>query len=263
MDLQLSNSVAVVTGGTSGIGLATAQILLKEGARVAICGRDADRLTRADAELNRLAPGRVLARKCDVLDANALNSFALEMEAWGGGRVDLLVTNAGQGRVSTFESTTDDEWREEFELKLFGQIFPVRAFRHLLERSDAPAIVGVNSLLSLQPEPHMVCTAAARAGVQNLLKSLAIEFAPRIRVNTILLGLVNSAQWQRRYEMRTELSQSREEWFANLAREKHIPLGRLGNPEDAARAIVFLGSRAASYVTGASLEISGGVSRHI
>ncbi len=99
--------------------------------------------------------------------------------------------------------------------------------------------------------------------MQCLLKSLAIEFAPRIRVNTIVLGLVDSAQWQRRYEARAESSQSREEWFANLACEKHIPLGRLGNPEEVARAIAFLGSRAAAYVTGASLEISGGLSRHI
>ncbi len=143
----------------------------------------------------------------------------------GGGRIDILVTNAGQGRVSTFESTTDNEWREEFELKLFSQILPIRTFRHLLKQSDAPAIVAVNSLLSLQPEPHMVCTAAARAGVQNLLKSLATEFAPQIRVNTILLGLVDSAQWQRRYEAREDLSQSREKWFANQARQKHIPLG--------------------------------------
>jgi NAD(P)-dependent dehydrogenase (short-subunit alcohol dehydrogenase family) len=263
MDLQLSNSIAVITGGTSGIGLASAQILLKEGARVAICGRDSNKLAQAKAGLDHLSPGRVLARECDVLDADAVKSFADEIGEWSGGRVDLLVTNAGQGRVSTFDSTTNDEWREEFELKLFSQILPIRAFRHLLERSEAPAIVGVNSLLSLQPEPHMVCTSAARAGVQNLLKSLANEFAPRIRVNTILFGLVDSAQWQRRYDARTELSQSREEWFANLARQKHIPLGRLCKPDEAARAIVYLGSPAASYITGASLEVSGGLSRHI
>ena len=109
----------------------------------------------------------------------------------------------------------------------------------------------------------MVCTSAARAGVQNLLKSLATEFAPRIRVNSILLGLVDSGQWQRRFEARTDKAQTREQWFAALAREKHIPLGRLGAPEEPARAIVFLGSPAASYITGASLEVSGGVSRHI
>jgi NAD(P)-dependent dehydrogenase (short-subunit alcohol dehydrogenase family) len=115
----------------------------------------------------------------------------------------------------------------------------------------------------MQPEPHMVCTSAARAGVQNLLKSLATEFAPRIRVNSVLLGLVDSGQWQRRFEARKDPSQSRADWMRELAGEKHIPLGRLGDPEEPARAIVFLGSPAASYITGASLEISGGVSRSI
>ena len=109
----------------------------------------------------------------------------------------------------------------------------------------------------------MVCTSAARAGVQSLLKSLATEFAPRIRVNSILLGLVDSGQWQRRYEAREDPSQTRDAWFGALAAKKGIPLGRLGQPEEPARAILFLGSPAASYVTGASLEVSGGVSRHI
>ena len=109
----------------------------------------------------------------------------------------------------------------------------------------------------------MVATSAARAGVQNLAKSLAGEFAPHIRVNSILLGLVDSGQWQRRFDAREDTSVTREKWFGDLARKKGIPLGRLGQSDEAARAILFLGSPAASYITGASLEVSGGVSRHI
>ena len=176
MDLGLSDSIAVVTGGSSGIGLATARLLLADGARVAICGRDADRLVAA------------------------------------------------------------------------------------VERLGTP---NTDALLAMQPEPHMVCTSAARAGGANLLKSLAAEFAPRIRVNSVLLGLIDSGQWQRRFEARTDKSQSRTQWMSELAADKKIPLGRLGDPDEPARAIVFLGSRAASYITGASLEISGGVSRSI
>jgi NAD(P)-dependent dehydrogenase (short-subunit alcohol dehydrogenase family) len=263
VDLSLKNTIAVVTGGSSGIGLATASLLLADGARVAICGRDPARLEAAKARLTAHSPNAVLAERCDVLDADAVQAFARKVEDWSGGRVDLLVNNAGQGRVSTFAGTTDAQWREELELKFFSQIFPIRAFRRLLDASEAPAVVAVNSLLSLQPEPHMVCTSAARAGVQNLLKSLATEFAPRIRVNSVLLGLIDSGQWQRRFEQRPDKTQTRESWFEALAREKHIPLGRLGTPEEAARSIVFLGSRGASYITGASLEISGGVSRFI
>jgi NAD(P)-dependent dehydrogenase (short-subunit alcohol dehydrogenase family) len=263
VDLGLSNRVAVVTGGSSGIGLATAQLLLADGARVAICGRNVERLAAAKAQLKAPNPDALLTEACDVLDAGAVASFADKVSQWSSGRVDLLVNNAGQGRVSKFSDTSDTQWREELELKFFSQILPIRAFRPLLEKSDAPAIVGVNSLLSLQPEPHMVCTSAARAGVQNLLKSLAAEFAPQIRVNTVLLGLVDSGQWQRRFDARPDKNQSRADWYASLARDKEIPLARLGIPDEPARAIVFLGSPAASYITGASLEISGGVSRHI
>jgi NAD(P)-dependent dehydrogenase (short-subunit alcohol dehydrogenase family) len=263
VDLGLSGSVAVVTGGSSGIGLATAKVLIAEGARVAICGRDSARLATAKSQLDGDKAHACLAECCDVLDAEAVNALATKVADWSDGRLDLLVNNAGQARVSNFSNTTDAQWREELELKFFSQILPIRAFRPLLERSQSGAIVAVNSLLSLQPEPHMVCTSAARAGVQNLLKSLAVEFAPGIRVNAILIGLVDSGQWQRRFEARADKHQSRDDWFGALAREKQIPLGRLGRPDEAARAIVFLGSPAASYITGSSIEISGGVSRHI
>ena len=109
----------------------------------------------------------------------------------------------------------------------------------------------------------MVCTSAARAGVQNLLKSLSVEFAPKLRVNSVLLGLIESGQWERRFEARADKAQSRDAWLAELAKSKHIPLGRLGKPQEVARAIVFLASPVAAYVTGAALEISGGVSRFI
>jgi NAD(P)-dependent dehydrogenase (short-subunit alcohol dehydrogenase family) len=263
VDLNLANSITVVTGGSSGIGLATAKQLLMEGARVAICGRSPERLARARSVLDDAKPGALLAETCDVCDADAVAAFARKVSEWSGGRVDLLVNNAGQGRVSTFANTSDTQWREELDLKFFSQILPIRAFRGMLEAAPSPAIVAVNSLLSLQPELHMVCTSAARAGVQNMLKSLAGEFAPRIRVNSILLGLVDSGQWQRRFEARADQTQTRAHWYAALTQDKHIPLGRLGTPDEPARAIVFLGSPAASYITGASLEISGGVSRFI
>jgi len=261
MDLGLQDKVAVVTGGTSGIGLATARLFLAEGAAVAICGRDEARLAAARASLSGNA-NRLLAVQCDVLDKSAVGRFASAVEQWTG-RCDILVNNAGQARMSTFADTTDEAWHEELELKFFSQIFPVRAFKPLLDKSDSAAILAVNSLLAYQPEPYMVATSAARAGAQSLVKSLAREFAPRIRVNAVMLGLIDSGQWERRFVARKDPAQTREEWFTDIARTRHIPLERLGTSDEVARAIVFLCSPAAGFITGAQLEISGGTSRHI
>jgi NAD(P)-dependent dehydrogenase (short-subunit alcohol dehydrogenase family) len=263
MDLGLHGKVAVVTGGTSGIGLATARLFLAEGAVVAICSRDEARLAAAKASLlGNAAHKDLLAVRCDVLDKDDVARFAQAVREWKG-RCDILVNNAGQARMSTFADTTDDAWRDELELKFFSQIYPVRAFKPMLDMSEAPAILAVNSLLAYQPEPYMVATAAARAGAQNLVKSLAHEFAPHIRVNSVLLGLIDSGQWERRFAARQDQSQTRAAWLSEIARSRHIPLERLGEPDEVARAIAFLCSPAAGFITGAQLEISGGVSRHM
>jgi NAD(P)-dependent dehydrogenase (short-subunit alcohol dehydrogenase family) len=149
-------------------------------------------------------------------------------------------------------------------LKFFSLIHPTRAFVPLLEKSRHAAIVCVNSLLALQPEPHMVATSAARAGAQNLVRSLATEFAPKgIRVNAILIGLVESGQWQRRFDARDDKSVTWAQWTATLAQKKGIQLGRLGKPDEAAQAIFHLATPASSYTTGSHIDVSGGLARHI
>ncbi len=260
MDLELTGKVAVITGGSSGIGLAAARLFLAEGAKVAICGRDQGRLDDAVAALgaeNSFGFG------CDVLDAEAVTRFR-DGVGRRFGRADILVNNAGQARMKPFAETSDQDWRDELDLKFFSVLNPTRAFLPLLEAAAPSAIVCTNALLARRPEPHLIATGAARAGALNLAKSLSREFAPKgIRVNSILIGLVDSGQWRRRYENGDGGGLSMEEWFAELAVDRDIPLARLGSSEEAAKVIVFLASPAASFLTGSAIEVAGGQGRHV
>ena len=264
MSFQLNGKNAVVTGGSSGIGLATVELLVAEGANVAWCGRDEKRLSDSkDFILSRYPNANIYTATCNVLDKTDVQAFADQVEKQFGG-VDILINNAGQGRVSNFENTQDEDWLKEIELKYFSVLHPIKAFLPALKQSNFGSITNVNSLLALQPEPHMIATSSARAALLNLTHSMAHEFSQyNIRVNSILLGMVESAQWKRRFADRSDLSQSWEEWIGNIAKKRGIPMARLGKPEEPARALVFLASPMASYTTGSTIDVSGGFNKHI
>ncbi|MBA0050886.1 SDR family oxidoreductase [Streptomyces sp. AJS327] len=259
MDLGLADRTVLVTGGSSGVGLATVRALLAEGARVATCGRDAGRLARAAAPLDG---DRLLTGVCDVRDPGAVRDFVRQTADTFGG-VDGLVNNAGQSRMKNLDESTAEDWRDELELKFSGVLNPLHAARPHLTASDAASVVNVNAVLAKQPETRLITTSAARAGVLNLSKSLATELAPEgIRVNSVCLGLVDTGQWTRRHAA-SGSGLSYEDWQAELAADRGIALGRLGRAEEVAYAITTLLSPLASYITGTSVDVCGGVGRSV
>ncbi|MGG2464869.1 SDR family oxidoreductase [Streptomyces sp. RGM 3693] len=259
MDLGLADRTIVVTGGSSGVGLATVRALLDEGAQVATCGRDADRLARAAASLDG---DRLLTAVCDVRDPDAVRAFT-EHAAGAFGGIDGLVNNAGQSRMAGLDESTADDWRDELDLKFFGVLNPLHAARPYLTAAPAPSVVNVNAVLAKQPEPRLITTSAARAGILNLSKSLSVELATDgIRVNSVCLGLIDTGQWTRRHAA-ADSGRSYSDWQAQLAADRGIALGRLGRAEEVAYAIVTLLSPRASYITGTSIDVCGGVGRSI
>lgn len=260
MDLRLKGHRVLVTGGSSGVGLATVRMLLAEGARVATCGRRADALTES---LDGLAgPDALYHAPCDVRDEAAVHAFTARAAEHLGG-LDALVNNAGASRMKPFAETTADDWRDELELKFFGVLNPLNAALPHLRASGNASVVNINAVLAKQPETALMTTSAARAGILNLSTSLSKELAPDgIRVNSVCLGLVDTGQWERRYAA-SGSPLDYPAWQAALAADRGIALGRLGNADEVAYAVTALLSPRASYITGTTVDVCGGVNRAV
>ena len=260
MDLQLNGRVVAVTGASSGVGLATTRLLVAEGANVVASARDLGRLQDAVGDL--AGPGKVHTVSCDVVDRASVEAMVAEgVEVFGG--LDGVVCNAGRSLMASISDTTDEQIREELDLKVFGAWNVVRAARPHLAASDVASVVNVNAILAKQPETRLAITSAARAALLNLSRTLAAELAPDgIRVNSVALGLVDTGQWRRRYEAAgTDLTY--EEWSAEIAADRGIALGRFGRAEEVAFPIVSLLSPLTSYCTGATIDVGGGISRYL
>ncbi|WP_024794607.1 SDR family oxidoreductase [Tomitella biformata] len=260
MDLQLKDRTVLVTGGSSGIGLATVELLLAERANVVACARDLGRLESALAPFG--GGERLAAIACDVRDTAQVEALlAAARERFGG--LDGLVNNAGGSRMKPRSEVTLNDWRDELDLKFSSVLNTVTAALPLLRQSPAAAIVNINAVLARQPDPRLITTSAARAGLLNLSKSLSIELAAEgIRVNSVALGLVDTGQWRRRYD-ESGVAGTYADWEAEIAADRGIGLGRFGRAEEVAAMIAMLLSARSSYVTGATIDVDGGVGRYV
>jgi 3-oxoacyl-[acyl-carrier protein] reductase len=258
MDLELTGKVAIVTGSSRGLGLATARALVHEGCLVTICARGQTRLDEAGAELRRDAGAddRVLAVAADLFSADGVGRVVSRtVETFGG--VDILVNNVGLARGASITDTADDEWREAFDQTLFPAIRASRLAVPHMRRRGGGAIVVIASIWGRESGGRMTYNAVKAAEI-SLAKSMAQQLArDNIRVNSVAPGsiLFEGGSWHRRREADPA-------GIADFVR-RELPFGRFGRPEEIGAVVAFLVSPRASWISGASVAVDGCQSRSL
>jgi 3-oxoacyl-[acyl-carrier protein] reductase len=229
--------VALVCGGTRGIGRAVATMLTEEGARVAINGRSPDAPFPADV---------TIPAEAERLVQDVAKKF---------GRLDVLFCNAGGPPAAPFKDQPADAWQRAIELNLLSTVHLARAAVPIMQRAKWGRIICLTSVAAKQPLPGLILSTTARAGVLGFAKALADEVAPDgITVNSICPGFIAT-------ERVAELTKVKPDMMKQMLAQ--IPMGRIGSPSELAAAVTFLASEPASYITGAVLQVDGGFIRSI
>lgn len=259
MELGLTGKVAMVAAASKGIGRAVALALAREGAHVSICARSPEGLQAAQKELHGAANGaKGLAVVCDV-------SVPEELARWHGETVEelgapaVLVTNTGGPPAATFLELTTEQWEAGIRSTLMNVVHLTRLVVPAMRGAKWGRLVHLTSLVAKNPSPELTISSTLRAGLSALTKTQAQEFAPLgITVNAVLPGHVDT---DRQTALNRRLAEKRGIPLADQVTRvrREIPMGRLGRPEEIGDVVAFLCSERASYVTGASVQVDGGI----
>jgi 3-oxoacyl-[acyl-carrier protein] reductase len=253
MDLGLEGRIAIITGGSDGLGRATAERLASEGCKVVICARREDHLRRVASDIAERTGADVLGVRADVSLAADIERLVETTSNHFGG-VDILINNAGQSAAAGLEEVDDAAWRADIDLKLMAAVRTCRCVVPIMRARGAGAIVNATIVGGKAPPAKVLPTTVTRAAGINLTKSLANEFAgDGIRVNAVCIGLLKSQQW-----VRGAGNDDVEELYGRLA--ETVPLKRVGEAEEYADLVAFLVSDRAAYITGTAVNIDGGLS---
>jgi 3-oxoacyl-[acyl-carrier protein] reductase len=257
MNLHLTDKVALVTGSSRGLGLASAQALAAEGARVCLCARGAEGLIDAAAEVRRVSSAdRVISVAADLASDSGIRAvIERTLDAFGG--IDILVNNIGLGRGAGLLDTSDDEWQEAFDHTLYPAIRASRLAVPSMRARGGGVILMIASVYGREAGGRMTYNAVKAAEI-SLAKSMANQLArDNIRVNSVAPGSISfpGGSWWKR-------QQADPEGIADFV-GREIPFGRFGRPEEVGNVVAFLASPVASWISGASIVVDGGQSRSL
>ena len=255
MDLGLSDRVCVITGSTGGIGLETARLLVEEGAKVVVSGRDSERVEEA-----RSTTGAALGVTCDLSEPSAPEEL-IRQAAEAFGPIACLVNNVGLAYQASFEELSDHEWEEMWQLNVMSYVRALRAVLPSMREHGGGSIVNVSSTSGKRPSTGMPHYSVTKAAVLSLSRLVADVYAKEgIRCNAVTPGPTATAAWLAdgglADQQASKSGQSRDEVLQAVGAGR--PLGRLAEPEEIAAVIVFLCSDRASYVTGSAWSVDGG-----
>jgi NAD(P)-dependent dehydrogenase (short-subunit alcohol dehydrogenase family) len=250
--MMLKNKVALITGGSSGIGMAIAERFLKEGAKIVITGRSKERCDNAQKQLKAIVSDAVISVTGDVSKwGDVQKMVARTIKQFG--RIDILINNAGIYLEKRIEETTEDEWDQVININLKGVFLCSKAVYPHFKTQGSGTIVNMSSDSGISGNPSEAAYCASKGGVTNLTRAMALDYAKEnIRVNAICPAVINTPMLQKEVDMQED-----KEAYLKEMDELH-PIGRVGRPEEVAFAVLMVASDEASFITGANIPVDGG-----